>query len=66
MNKQSPSNNPIQWFFNACLLLLFGTVALSVAVHLLQAIWWWVLGFLVLVAVVVIGVAAWRFWRRPW
>lgn len=66
MNNQSPSNNPFQWFFNACLLLLFGTVALSVAVRLLQAIWAWVVGFVVLGIIVVVAVAGWQFWRRPW
>lgn len=66
MNNQSPSNNPIQWFFNACLFLLLGTVALSVAVHLLQAIWAWVVGFVILGIIIAVAVAGWRFWRRPW
>jgi membrane protein implicated in regulation of membrane protease activity len=66
MSNHSPSNNPLQWFFNACLLILFGVIALSVAVHLLQAIWPWVLGFVLFAAAVTVGVVMWRIWRRPW
>jgi hypothetical protein len=66
MSNHSPSNNPIQWFFNACLLILFGVIALSVAIDLLQAIWHWVLGFILLAAGIAAGIIAWRIWRRPW
>ena len=66
MSNHSPSKNPIQWFFHACLLILFGVVALSVAVHLLQAIWVWVLGFVIVAGLITIVVVAWRMWRRPW
>jgi membrane protein implicated in regulation of membrane protease activity len=66
MSNHSPSNNPLQWFFHACLLILFGAIALSVAVHLLQAIWPWVLGFALLIGATIVGVIAWRAWRRPW
>lgn len=62
----SPPPNPVQWFFNACLLILFGVVALSVAVDLLQAIWYWVLGILLLGGGIAIAVIAWRIWRKPW
>ncbi|MBB3602756.1 putative membrane protein YdbT with pleckstrin-like domain [Mycolicibacterium sp. BK556] len=66
MSNHSPSNHPLQWFFHACLLILFGVIALSVAIHLLQAIWPWVLGFALLAGAVIVGVIAWRAWRRPW
>jgi hypothetical protein len=66
MSNHSPSNNPLQWFFNACLLFLFGVIAISVAVHLLQAIWPWVLGFLLVAGGITAGIVIWRFWRRPW
>ncbi|MDG4668664.1 hypothetical protein [Mycobacterium sp. 236(2023)] len=62
----SPPSNPVQWFFNACLLILFGVVALSVAVDLLQAIWYWVLGMLLLGGGIATAVIAWRIWRKPW
>jgi membrane protein implicated in regulation of membrane protease activity len=66
MSNHSPSNNPLQWFFNGCLLILFGVIALSVSVHLLQAIWPWVLGFIVVVGGITAAVVVWRAWRRPW
>ena len=66
MSNHSPSNNPLQWFFNACLLILFGVIALSVAVHLLQAIWPWVLGFILFAVAVTVGVIVWRIRSRPW
>ena len=62
----TPSNSPITWFFNACLLVLFGIIALSVAVHLLQAIWPWVLGFMLTIGGITVAVIALRIWRRPW
>ncbi|MEH3138770.1 MAG: hypothetical protein PGN37_01060 [Mycobacterium kyogaense] len=66
MSNHSPSGNPFGWFLNACLLILFGVVALSVAVHLLQSIWYWVLGFLLLGVLIAVGITAWRIWRKPW
>ena len=66
MSNHSPSNNPFQWFFNACLLVLFGVVALSVAVHLLQGIWPWAVAIALIASALVVSVIAWRFWRRPW
>jgi uncharacterized membrane protein YdbT with pleckstrin-like domain len=66
MSGSSRSNNPIQWFFHACLLLLFGVIALSVAIRLLQAIWPWVLGIVIIAGLLVVAVVAWRIWRRPW
>jgi hypothetical protein len=66
MSKESPTNDPIQWFFNACLLILFGTIALTVAIDLLQSIWPWVLGFMLIAGGTAIAVVVWRFWRRPW
>ena len=62
----SPPKNPFQWFFNACLLLLFGTVALTVAIHMLQVIWPWLLGVALIAGLITIGVIVWRVRRRPW
>lgn len=61
-----PLNNPARWFFHACLLLLLGVIALSVAIHLLQAIWPWALGLAVLAGATATAVTVWRVRRRPW
>lgn len=66
MSNHSPFNNPFQWFFHTCLLVLFGVIALSAAVHLLQSIWPWVLGFILVIGGFTIALIAWRIWRRPW
>ncbi len=66
MSNHSPGSDPIRWFFNACLLILFGIVALSIAVRVLQTIWPWALGLLLLIGSCTIGVILWRAWRRPW
>jgi uncharacterized membrane protein YgdD (TMEM256/DUF423 family) len=66
MSGSSPSNNPIQWFVHACVLLLIGTVALTVAIHLLQAIWPWLLGIALLAGAIMVSVVVWRIRRRPW
>jgi uncharacterized membrane protein YdbT with pleckstrin-like domain len=66
MSNHSPSNNPIKWFFNTCLLLLFGVIALSVAIDLLRTNWPWFLGIFIIAGIVVVAAIAWQHWRRPW
>lgn len=46
---------PIEWLFNACLLLLGCAIALTFTLSLLAQIWPW----LVLIGLVVGGVAVW-------
>jgi len=52
-------NNPASWpqkFFNACLLILLGFIALAVAVHFIELIWPWLLSAALLAAGVFIAV----------
>ncbi len=49
-------------FFRACLLILGGVFALWLAIDLLAQFWGWVLLIGVAVAVLCLGVAAWRYW----
>ena len=66
MSDGDPFKNPFRWFFNACLLLLFGMVALSLALQLLGEIWPWLLLVGSIVGAAVIGVIIWRERRNPW
>ncbi len=66
MNDKDPFKDPFKWFFNACLLVLFGVAALSVATDLLSRIWPWALGIGLLVGAVAAGIAVWQARRRPW
>ncbi|CAM4364668.1 hypothetical protein NONI108955_22765 [Nocardia ninae] len=62
----SEHKDPVQWFFKACLMILFGIVALSIAVDLLIQIWPWVVGVGIVVGTVVVGAQLWRERRQPW
>jgi uncharacterized membrane protein YdbT with pleckstrin-like domain len=62
----SEHKDPAQWFFKACLMVLFGIVALSVAIDLLIQMWPWLVGIGILVGAVFIGVEIWRARRQPW
>lgn len=53
-------------FFNACLLLLGGVVALWLAVDILATFWGWLVLAGALVGVALIAVVAWRRWRDRW
>ena len=66
MSKESPPNNPMSWFFNACILLLFGMIALSVVVDLLRCIWPWILCIALVGGGITAGFIACRIWRKPW
>lgn len=66
MNDKDPTKNPIAWFFHACLLVLFGVVALSVAIDLLSQIWPWLLTIGILIGGIAVGIAIWQDRRRPW
>lgn len=57
---------PIERFWHACLLVLFGMIALSVAVELLSQIWQWLVGAALGVGLLAIGIAIWRARSRPW
>jgi len=59
--------DPVGWFASAAMTLLFGAVALAVAVHLIQGVWPWLLGILALgagIGLLVQLVLDWR--RRRW
>lgn len=66
MSDPNPTKNPLDWFLRACLVLLFGTVALSLAVDLLTRIWPWLLGGAMIIATAWAAVAWWRSRSRPW
>lgn len=62
--------DPGSWFVSTCLSILGGTVALSIAGHLLARAWPWLL---VCAGVGIAGVLflrflaqLWRGWRQPW
>lgn len=62
MADQSPS--PLsQRFFRACLLILGGIVALSVALDLLARFWGWVALILIVVLILWVGISFYRWWR---
>lgn len=60
--------DPLGWFFSACCTLLLGVLALTLAVHLLQVIWvWLVTGIGIVVGLaVLIQLLLWWHGRRPW
>jgi hypothetical protein len=60
--------DPRGWFLSACCTVLAGAVALTVAVHLIAAIWIWLVtiaGIAVLVGAVV-SLLVWWHRRQPW
>lgn len=60
--------DPIGWFVSTCFALLVAAIALTVAVHLVVAIWPWLLGGVAAIAAVTILVrlAVWWHGRQPW
>lgn len=66
MNEQEPIKDPINWFFRASLLVLFGAVALTTAIDLLSQIWFPLLVSGLLVIAIGVGIAVWQARRRPW
>ncbi|MCP2290948.1 hypothetical protein [Nocardia amikacinitolerans] len=66
MNEQDPIKDPVNWFFRASLLLLFGAVALTIAIDLLSQIWFPLLVSGLLVIAIGVGIAIWQARRRPW
>ncbi|QLY30391.1 hypothetical protein H0264_35600 [Nocardia huaxiensis] len=66
MSDRDPRKDPIQWFFNASLLVLFAAVALIVAIDLLSRIWVWLVVAGLVIGAVVLGIAIWKSRRRPW
>ncbi|BCK57864.1 hypothetical protein [Nocardia wallacei] len=62
----SEHKDPIKWFFRACLMVLFGVVALSMTIDILIQIWPWLVGVGILVGIVVVGIEVWRARRQPW
>ena len=61
MPDETPTPTPMR-FFRACLLILGGVVALWLALELLAQFWGWVLLISVIVLVLGVGVAAYRYW----
>ena len=66
MSEKDPTKNPVQWFGNFCLVVLLGTVALTVAVDLLAQIWPWLVGMVVFAFLIALAVAFYKKWRQPW
>jgi uncharacterized membrane protein YdbT with pleckstrin-like domain len=50
-NEKEPKLTMSQTFFRACVLILFGIVAIAIAIELLARFWSW----LVIIAVVILG-----------
>ena len=60
--------NPVDWFVATCFTLLAGAVALTIAVHLIQGIWVWLVtitGVVILIAIVVTALIWWHR-RQSW
>lgn len=49
-------------FFRACMLILSGIVALWLALELLAQLWGWIVLISVIVLVLCVGVALYRYW----
>ncbi|MFT4165670.1 MAG: hypothetical protein QM650_10565 [Microlunatus sp.] len=60
--------DPVGWFVSTCFAVLSGAVALTVAVHLVSAVWVWLLVGVAAVVTVGLGVQLVVWWhrRRPW
>ena len=56
--------NLLGWFFSTCLTILAGAIALSVAVHLIAAIWRWLALGIAVVAVLALAVMLVVAWHR--
>ena len=56
----------VRHFFDLCLLLLGGVIALSVALQLLAQFWGWIVLIAVLIAAIWALVAILRFRRNRW
>lgn len=57
--------NPIEWFFSACITVLFGVLALTLAVRLIEHIWIWLLVGVLAVVGILLCITLWRR-RQPW
>ncbi|MDF3284957.1 hypothetical protein [Gordonia sp. N1V] len=66
MSGTEPTKNPLDWFRRFCLVVLFGAVALTIAVDLLARIWVWLCIIGIAGAVVWMIVLWWRSRSRPW
>lgn len=63
------SDSPAGWaggFFNACLLILAGMIALSLAVDMLRCIWPWLVGAVAVAALVYAAVRWLQSWSDRW
>lgn len=60
--------DPLGWFLSTCIAVLIGAVALSVAIHLIAAIWVWLALGIGLVVILGTGAQLVAWWRRrqPW
>jgi hypothetical protein len=56
--------DPLDWFASVCLTVLLGAVALTIAAHLMQQVWPWLVATAVMVALV--RLAIWWHRRRTW
>lgn len=66
MTDKDPRRSPIEWFVHICLVVLFGAVALSLAMELLAQIWPW-LCLIALIAIAIwAGINWWQSRRQQW
>jgi hypothetical protein len=57
--------DPLGWLIATCTGLLFGAIALAIAVHLIRAVWPWLIGILATTAAVgLLTRFAWAWHRR--
>lgn len=66
--RESRRQDPLGWFLSACCTLLAGAVALVVAVHLIAAVWLWLLAIagIGIVLATVVSLLLWWHRRQPW
>ncbi|MCX4098056.1 hypothetical protein [Nocardia sp. alder85J] len=66
MSDKDPFKDPFRWFLNASLFVLFGLVALSLAVNVLRQIWPWLFVIGIIVGGVIVALKIWKERREPW
>lgn len=66
MSGGDPAKSPLDWFARFCLVALFGTVGLTIAVDLLAHIWVWLCIIGAVAVAIWIAILWWRSRSRPW
>lgn len=56
--------DPLGWFVSACFVVLVGAIALTVAVHLVRAIWLWLVVGAIVVVLAGVALQLLSWWRR--